>query len=94
MLVREGAGDVVAVIHPHDITLTRERPAGSARNVFEGAIEELAPEPPTGERVRVSLATRPPLIAEVTREAVETMRLAPGARVYASFKASGVIVLP
>jgi molybdopterin-binding protein len=29
-------------------------------------------------------------VAEVTRESVEALRLAPGERVHASFKASGV----
>jgi molybdopterin-binding protein len=43
--------------------------------------------------VRVSLATTPPLIAEVTREAVEALGLKPGLPVYASFKAAGVVVV-
>ncbi|HET7225341.1 MAG TPA: ABC transporter ATP-binding protein [Candidatus Eisenbacteria bacterium] len=93
-LVEAGEADCTAVVDPRDITLTRERPDGSARNVFEGAVEELAPEPPDGALVRVSLATRPPLIAEVTREAVAALALAHGARVYASFKAAGVVVMP
>ena len=85
-----GEGEVAVVVHPRDITLTLERPDGSARNVFAGAIEEVAPEPPSGELVRVSLTTTPPLIAEVTREAVEALGLVPGQRVFASFKAAGV----
>ena len=88
-----GEGDVAAVVHPRDITLALAPPAGSARNVFAGAIEELAPEPPDGELVRVSLATRPPLIAEVTRAACEALALRPGLRVHASFKAAGVTVV-
>ncbi|MBK7368093.1 MAG: TOBE domain-containing protein [Candidatus Eisenbacteria bacterium] len=56
-------------------------------------IEELAPEPPHGELVRVSLAGDVPLIAEVTRGAVEALGLKPGAHVYASFKAAGVTVV-
>jgi molybdate transport system ATP-binding protein len=83
-------GEVTMIVHPRHITLSRERPAGSAQNVFEGEVEELLPEPPDGSLVRVSLATRPPLVAEVTRESVEALRLAPGERVHASFKASGV----
>ena len=87
-------GDVAVVLHPHEITLTREKPVGSARNVFAGRIEELVPEPPSGELVRVSLATTPPLIAEVTRKSVEELGLEPGMQVFASFKASGVVVVP
>ena len=61
--------------------------------MFAGPIDELVPEPPAGELVRVSLATTPPLIAEVTREAVEALGLKPGMRVFASFKAAGVVVV-
>lgn len=86
-------GEVAVVVHPREITLALEMPSGTARNVFAGAIEELVPEPPTGEVVRVSLATTPPLIAEVTRQAVEALGLKPGTKVFASFKAAGVIVV-
>jgi molybdate transport system ATP-binding protein len=90
---RAADGDAAVVVRPRDITLALERPAGTARNVFEGAIEELLPEPPDGELVRVSLASRPPLIAEVTRQAVDALGLVPGRRVFASFKAAGVRVV-
>jgi len=90
---RGGEGDVTVVVRPREITLALERPAGTARNVFEGEIEELVPEPPDGELVRVSLATHPPLIAEVTRQAVAALGLSPRRRVFASFKAAGVIVV-
>jgi molybdate transport system ATP-binding protein len=94
VLASEGAeGDTAAVVHPRDITLTLEPPGGSARNVFAGAIDELVPEPPAGELVRVSLLTTPPLIAEVTREAVAALALRPGLNVFASFKAAGVRVV-
>ncbi len=86
-------GEVAVVVHPREITLAIERPQGTARNVFAGTIDELVPEPPAGELVRVSLATSPPLIAEVTREAVAALGLKPGQRVFASFKAAGVVVV-
>jgi molybdate transport system ATP-binding protein len=89
----EPEGDLAVVVHPKDIALSLERPAGTPRNVFEGTIEELAPEPPSGDLVRVALATTPRLTAEVTREAVDALRLAPGVHVYASFKAAGVTVV-
>ena len=92
-LVLADDGDVTALVHPRDITLSRTPPEGTARNVFSGVIDELAPEPPAGELVRVSLGGELPLIAEVTRSAVESLALTPGARVYASFKAAGVQVL-
>jgi molybdate transport system ATP-binding protein len=86
-------GEVAVVVHPREITLARERPTGTARNVFVGTIEELVPEPPAGELVRVSLATTPRLMAEVTREAIAALGLEPGQRVFASFKAAGVVVV-
>jgi molybdate transport system ATP-binding protein len=85
-------GDVLVVVAPREIVLARERPAGSALNVFAGAIDELTPEPPQGERLRVRIASHPPLVAEVTHASAEAMKLAPGVTVHASFKATGARV--
>ena len=87
-------GDVRLLVHPHDVVLSPEPPAGSARNVFGGRVEEIIPEPPRGERVRVLVASRPALTAQVTQDAVERLGLRRGAEVFASFKATGVEVLP
>jgi molybdate transport system ATP-binding protein len=86
------AGEVFGVVDPRDITLSREAPAGSARNVVRGRIAELVPEPPLGERLRVVIEGRPPLVAEITRQAAERMGLAEGVEVHATFKATGVTV--
>jgi molybdate transport system ATP-binding protein len=85
-----GNGAVFMAVSPREITLSLEPPAGSAQNVLHGPIRELVPEPPAGERVRVALRTTPPLVAEVTRHAVEALGLEEGLAVYASFKATGV----
>jgi molybdate transport system ATP-binding protein len=86
-----GDGDEVSlVLHPHEITLSLARPEGSARNVLRGEVQEVIPEPPAGERVRVPLATEPPLTAEVTRQAAEALGLRPGLAVYAAFKATAL----
>ena len=89
----EPAGDepVFVAVSPRDVTLHRQPPDGSARNVFMGRVMEIVPEPPAGERVRVALATRPPLVAEITKQAAVGMELAEGSVVYASFKATGVV---
>ena len=79
------------LVHPREITLALERPGETARNVFGGVIEEMVPEPPAGELMRVSLSPTPPLIAEVTRGAVESLGLRLGMQVFASFKAAGVV---
>ena len=85
-----GPGTVYLTVSPREITLSRTPPDGSAQNVFAGAVLELIPEPPGGERVRVVLDTRPLLVAEVTREAVASLCLTEGIRVHAAFKATGV----
>jgi molybdate transport system ATP-binding protein len=85
-----GPGTVFFTVSPREITLFRSPPDGSAQNVFIGAVREIVPEPPGGERVRVVLDTRPSLVAEVTREAVAALALTDGIRVYAAFKATGV----
>ncbi len=83
-------GDVFVTVDPRQITLHPHPPEGSAQNVFVGPILELAPEPPSGERIRVVLGTRPTLVAEVTRDAVESLALREGMTVHASFKATGI----
>jgi molybdate transport system ATP-binding protein len=81
---------VYLTVSPREITLFRTPPDGSAQNVFGGAVLEMVPGPPGGERVRVVLDTRPLLVAEVTRQAVAALSLKEGMRVYAAFKATGV----
>jgi molybdate transport system ATP-binding protein len=83
-------GDVFVAIDPREIVLSREAPAGSARNVFRGRVVEIAPEPPRGERIRVALATEPPLVAEVTRQALEALGVTEGAEIFAAFKATAL----
>jgi molybdate transport system ATP-binding protein len=85
-----GPGTVYLTVSPREITLFRTPPDGSAQNVFEGAVLEIIPQPPGGERVLVVLETRPVLVAEVTRDAIVALDLTPGVRVFAAFKATGV----
>ena len=66
------------LVHPREITLALERPGETARNVFGGVIEEMVPEPPAGELMRVSLSPTPPLIAAMTRGAVESLGASAG----------------
>ena len=87
-----GEGDIFAVVNPREIVLFREPPRGSAQNCFAGTVAEIIPEPPNGERVRVALTTDPPLVAEVTEQAVVTLDLKEGTPVFASFKATGIEV--
>jgi len=84
------AGAGMATVAPSDVALHLHEPEGSPRNVFRGPIEEVAF---VGDRARVRLATRPPLVAEVTRGSVERLGLRPGLEIYASFKAVEVRVV-
>jgi len=77
-------GEVVAVVRPSIVTLSREAPAGSARNVFVGEVRSVAVD---GDRARVRISSRPPLVAEITAGSVERLDLRPGVAVWASFKA-------
>jgi molybdate transport system ATP-binding protein len=82
--------DVRAILRPADVSLHVTRPEGSARNVFRGRIAEVAVE---GERARVRLATRPPVVAEITLGSVRRLGLREGEEVWASFKAVEVRLL-
>jgi molybdate transport system ATP-binding protein len=75
------------------VTLSLHPPVGSARNVLKGPIEELLPEPPSGDRVRVLLATHPAIAAQVTQAAADALGLRTGVEVYASFKATALELL-
>ena len=83
--------EVIGLLRPADVTLSLEAPVGSARNVFEGPVSWIAIE---GERARVRVASSPPLVADVTVGSVERLGLREGVRVWASFKAVEVRVLP
>ena len=83
--------EVMALLRPIDVTLSPEPPTGSARNVFGGAVTSIAVE---SDRARVRIASAPPLVAEVTLGSVEHLGLREGTRVWASFKAVEVQVVP
>jgi molybdate transport system ATP-binding protein len=84
-LARHAIAEVTGTLRPADVVVHTEEPApGSARNVWRGPIEDLAIH---GERVRVRLASRPPVVAEVTAGSADRLGLVRGAEVWISFKA-------
>lgn len=85
------AGDVVATLHAEDVIVSQEPFASSARNCLAGTISEIIP---FGSTVRVILDVGFPLTAILTRESCYDLHLEPGSRVYATFKASAVHVIP
>jgi molybdopterin-binding protein len=84
--IADGA-DVLAVFAPHAVALHRERPSGSARNVWPVTIRALTD---VGGRVRVDADGQPPVVAEVTTAAVAELGLHEGEEVWASVKATEV----
>jgi len=86
-----GPDEVFALIHPRAVALHRERPEGSPRNVWPGTADGLEV---SGDRVRVRISGPVPLVAEVTPAAVGALRLDDGGPVWASVKATEVVVYP
>ncbi len=84
-------GKVVATLHAEDVILSREPFASSARNCLPGTVSGVVP---FGSTVRVTLNVGFPLTALLTRESCRELHLESGSRVYATFKASAVHVIP
>jgi len=81
------AGAVLAVVHPRAVALHRSRPDGSPRNVWQGTVEWVEPQ---DTRARVRLSGPPALVAEVTREAVESLGIRERSVLWVSVKATEV----
>ncbi|MGH2734681.1 MAG: ABC transporter ATP-binding protein [Actinomycetota bacterium] len=86
-----GTGEMFAAFHPRAVALYRSRPDGTPRNVWRATVRTLDHE---GDRVRVRLDGRPPVVAEVTPAAVSDLGLADGGEVWASVKATEIEVYP
>lgn len=74
---------------PTAVTLYRQRPVSSARNVWSGRVSGLVPH---GDAVRVQIEGDVRLLADVTRASVAELELADGVQVWASVKATEVTV--
>ncbi|MGH7764509.1 MAG: ABC transporter ATP-binding protein [Candidatus Dormibacteraceae bacterium] len=85
------AGTVFAVVHPRAVSVHRERPEGSPRNVWKGRADGIEL---LGDRVRVRIVGEVPLVAEVTPASMVELGLAQGGEVWLSFKATDVVVYP
>ncbi|WP_406283204.1 ABC transporter permease [Streptomyces sp. NBC_00209] len=82
----------LAVIAPEAVSVHRERPAGSPRNVWPGTVREITAG---GSRLRVLVGSEqaPDLVAEITPQAAAELSLADGARVWTSVKATEVTLV-
>ncbi|HZD78673.1 MAG TPA: ABC transporter ATP-binding protein [Actinomycetota bacterium] len=82
---------VFGLLRPADVAIHARPPEGSARNVVHGRVGAVAAD---AERVRVHIASRPPVVAEITTGSLDRLGLRPGDEVWASFKAVEVRVVP
>ena len=81
---------VCLAIAPEAITLSANKPEGSARNVFEACVEAVHIQ---HDRVRVRFAA-PAVGAEITIGSMNRLGIVAGVRVWISFKATDVRVYP
>ena len=88
-VAEEASGPVFAAVRPESVALYLARPKGSPRNVWPATLVGATPH---GATVRCELAGEVPLIADVTAAAFAELGLVPGARVWATVKASEVAV--
>ncbi len=88
------SGPVRLVLHPREVLLSADTPHASARNHLRGVVLEIAPEPPNGDTLRVTLASTPPITAQITRASAQALGLAVGVPVVATFKATAPEVTP
>ena len=90
-VIDAGTGDVLALVHPRNVSVHRREPEGTPRNVWPGTVESLDLE---GDRVRLRITGEIPVVAEVTTAAVSELHLADGDPVWVSVKAAEVDVYP
>ncbi|MFA7694928.1 MAG: ATP-binding cassette domain-containing protein [Methanoregula sp.] len=84
-------GPVVATLHAEDVIVSKAPFASSARNCIPGTVTELVP---SGSTIKIVIDAGFPLIALLTRESCRELELSKNSRVYATFKASAVHVIP
>ncbi|MFD0265615.1 ABC transporter permease [Streptomyces sp. NPDC127106] len=87
-----GGTEALAIIGPEAVSVHRERPGGSPRNVWPGTVREITS---VGSRLRVLVdsAAVPDLVAEITPEAAAELGLADGSAVWTSVKATEVTLV-
>ncbi|WP_137990872.1 ABC transporter permease [Streptomyces vilmorinianum] len=82
----------LAIIAPEAVSVHREKPGGSPRNVWPGTVREITA---SGSRLRVLITSErvPSLVAEITPQAAAELGLADGVSVWTGVKATEVTVV-
>ena len=86
----EATGPAYVTFPAHAVTLHRDRPAGSARNTWQAAVQRVDVD---GERARVHLSGPAEVKADITRRSAEELELRPGSTVWTSLKATELTVV-
>jgi molybdate transport system ATP-binding protein len=87
----EARGDVVVTMSPTSVSVHRQRPGGSPRNVWETRIDLLED---LGSRVRLRTGGPLPMTVELTKEATEELALVAGSVIWVAVKATEMVVEP
>ncbi|MEU9008663.1 ABC transporter permease [Streptomyces sp. NPDC048479] len=84
--------EALAIIAPEAVSVHRDRPGGSPRNVWPGTVGEITA---TGSRLRILVTSdqAPDLVAEITPQAAAELGLADGTSVWTSVKATEVVTV-
>ncbi len=80
-------GGILLAFFPSEVTISRESPATSARNVFRSQVREVIH---MGDKVRLSLNGSLPMCAEISAQALRDLAIKEGDEVYASLKATAI----
>lgn len=81
------AGPVLVTIRPTAVSVHRDRPKGSQRNIWRTTVERLEH---LGDRVRLRTASPLPVTVEITRAATEELDLAIDTEVWVAVKATEI----
>jgi molybdate transport system ATP-binding protein len=84
-------GSVLVTIHPNAVSVFKERPEGSPRNVWKTRVDLVED---LGARVRLLTSGPLPLTVEVSEHASDELGLRPGSEVWLSLKATEIGVQP
>ncbi|MEU4270747.1 ABC transporter permease [Streptomyces sp. NPDC026092] len=83
----------LAIVAPEAVSVHREKPAGSPRNVWPGTVREITT---SGSRLRVLITSHetPDLVAEITPQSAAELGIADGVSVWTSVKATEPTLVP
>ncbi|MFE7042734.1 ABC transporter permease [Streptomyces atratus] len=83
----------LAVIAPEAVSVHRDKPGGSPRNIWPGTVREITA---SGSRLRILITSpkAPDLVAEITPQAAAELGLADGVPVWTSIKATEATIVP